>query len=373
MNMRRAPRRNTRMAGPSAKSGRRVGLFVALGGMVGALAIGASVLPLASAQVPVDPPAPVYYGVNLASGSFASNKLPGVHGKDYIYPTKAVAEPFRAMGMNTVRVPVTWERLQPVPLVALDEQEIERLDRVIADLGAFKSVIIDVHNYGRYRGIALDQPARSGAMLADLWTRLAERYKSNPRVAFGLMNEPHGMDSAAWRRMADQSVDAIRRTGARNLVLVPGTRWTGGHSWNAGGPKSNAAALSGFVDPGRNFVFEIHQYLDTDSSGTKKDCVGGKAGRKRLAGVTRWLREEKAQAILAEFGVPPTPTCLEELDDMMAFLRENGDVWVGWTYWAGGDWWGNYPYSIQPQDGRPKPQSEVLQRHIAGYRSSRGS
>ena len=55
---------------------------------------------------------------------------------------------------------------------------------------------------------------------------------------------------------------------------------------------------------------------------------------------------------------------------MMAFLRENGDVWVGWTYWAGGDWWGNYPYSIQPQDGRTKPQGEVLKRHIASYRSS---
>jgi endoglucanase len=357
---------------PPKKAGRprlRSTAYLSLGAFACAVSLAASLKPLASAQV-AQARAPIYYGVNLASGEFGPKKLPGVHGRDYVYPTKAVAEPFKAMGMNTIRVPVLWERLQHQPMGPLDPAEIERLDKTIADLSDFKSVIIDVHNYGRYQGVALDQEGRSGAMLADLWTKLAERYKGNRRVAFGLMNEPHGMDSAEWRRIVDQSVDAIRRTGARNLVLIPGTRWTGGHSWNSGGPKSNAATLSGFVDPGRNFVFEIHQYLDEDSSGTKKECVGGAAGRKRLAGVTRWLREESAQAILAEFGVPPTAKCLAELDDMLAYLRENGDVWVGWTYWAGGGWWGNYPFSIQPKDGRAKPQSEVLQRHIASYRNS---
>jgi endoglucanase len=344
-----------------------------ISGGLAAVAVAGLVMafPLASAQEQPRSAAPRYFGVNLPSGSFGSRKGPSVHGKDYIYPTGKIAQPFQAMGMNTVRLAFKWERLQPQPMGPLDPVELGLIERSIAELGQFDTIVLNVHNYARYRGTALDKPGRSGEMLADLWAKLAERYKGDRRIVFGIMNEPHGMSAAAWRGIADRTVAAIRRTGARNLVLVPGTRWTGGHSWNKGGPLSNAAVMSGFKDPANNFAFEIHQYLDADSSGTKKDCVGERVGRERLEEVTRWLRQQRAKGFLAEFGVPPTPVCLAALDDLMTFLRANGDVWVGWTYWAGGDWWGSYPFSIQPKDGVPKPQSAVLQRHIATYRGAR--
>lgn len=329
----------------------------------------ALVIPLASDDVKSKAAPPRYYGVNLPSASFAPKKLPGVHGKDYIYPTAKTAAPFAAMGMNTIRLAVRWERLQPQPFGPLSNNELRLLDKSINELGNFRTIILNIHNFARYHGTALDQPSRSGA-LADLWTKLAQRYKNDQRIAFGMMNEPHGMSASAWRMISDETLAAIRRTGARNLVLVPGTRWTGGHSWHAGGPTSNAAAMSGYSDPGRNFMFEIHQYLDPDSSGTKANCVREKIAQKRLAKVTQWLRDQKAKAILAEFGVAPTPVCLQSLDVMLQFLKDNGDVWAGWTYWAGGDWWGSYHHSIQPENG-PKPQAAVLRRHIESYRSGR--
>ena len=309
---------------------------------------------------------PRYYGVNLASGEFGSKKLPGVHGKDYIYPSAQTAAPFRAMGMNSVRVPVLWERLQPQLNGPLDPEEMALLDASLASLD-FKQVILDVHNYARYRGQPLSRSDGSGAALADLWTRLANRYKGKSQLAFGIMNEPHGIDATEWRAIAEATVAAIRRTGASNLVLIPGTRWTGGHSWHSGGPESNAVALAGFKDPGRNYAFEVHQYLDSNSSGTGS-CSGSSVGRARLEGVTRWLRQQGAKAVLGEFGADKTPTCLAALDDILSYLRENGDVWIGWNYWAAGDWWGGYPMSIQPSDGKEKPQSAVLRRHISSYR-----
>lgn len=333
----------------------------------GSLLAGILLLPSLAAQ-PRNPPAPRYFGVNLASASFAPDKLPGVHGQDYLYPTAAIARPFVAMGMNTARLPVLWERLQPRPFGPLNEDEVRRLDQSIADLRGFSTVIVDVHNYARHGGRPLDVQPASSNMLADLWSKLAQRYKSDPRVAFGIMNEPYGVDAKRWRAIADGTIVAIRQTGARNLILVPGTRWTGGHSWTTGGADSNARTLSGISDPADNMVIEMHQYLDADSSGTNKDCVAGKVGSRRLVAATNWLRKEGAKAILAEFGVPPTPACLEGLDDMLSYLRANGDVWVGWTYWAGGDWWGDYPYSIQPESGRSKPQAAILSRHIASYR-----
>lgn len=312
-------------------------------------------------------PTPRYHGVNLASAEFAPHKLPGVHGKDYIYPTKETAAPFAAKGMNSIRLPILWERIQPEMMGPLDEEEMKLLDASLADLGGFRQVILDVHNYARFNGKLLDPDGPSAAALPDLWRRLALRYKDRPQIAFGIMNEPYEISASDWRKIAEATTGAIRRTGARNLILVPGTRWSGGHSWDHGGSESNAAVMAGFRDPGGNFAYEIHQYLDSDSSGSKPGCSGPRIGRQRLEGVTRWLRQQRAQAILGEFGADKSPTCLAALDDMLSFLRENGDVWIGWNYWAGGDWWGDYPLTVQPDKGRERPQAAVLRRHVASY------
>lgn len=308
-------------------------------------------------------PPPRFRGVNLASAEFAPEKLPGIAGRDYIYPTKATAAPFAAMGMNSVRLPILWERIQPRPGQPLDPDELKRLDASLDDLAEFDQVIIGIHNYGRYRGEVLG----AADTLSDLWTRLAERYKGRPNIAFGIMNEPHGIPATTWREIAQTTTIAIRRTGSRNLILVPGANWTGGHSWFGGSDGPNSEALAGFTDPAGNFAFEIHQYLDADSSGSKKGCSGPRVGRERLDRVTGWLRQQNARAVLGEFGVDGSATCLAALDDLLGFLRSNGDVWIGWNYWAGGDWWGDYPLSIQPVNGKDRPQATVLRKHLAPY------
>jgi endoglucanase len=306
-----------------------------------------------------------WHGVNISGGEFAADTLPGKAGTNYVYPDAGVAEPFVAQGMDTVRMPILWERIQPEPFKPLSESEMAAIDQSLSALGGFGTIIIDIHNYGYYRKVRLDKAPDGKAMLADLWTRLAERYKGRANIAFGLMNEPYDIDALSWRKIVDGSVAAIRKTGAVNLILVPGTRWTGAHSWLSGGADSNAAAFEDFRDPGNNFLFELHQYLDGDSSGTKSDCVSETVGSERLAEVTTWLRDRKAGALLGEFGGGANPTCLAGLDDMLSYMDKNSDVWRGWTYWAGGPWWGDYPLSVQPgSDGKPKPQMDVLVRHI---------
>jgi endoglucanase len=325
---------------------------------------------LLAASPPASPPAagkPAYYGVNLASAEFAPEKIPGVYAKDYIYPSRQTGAPFLAAGMNSVRLPILWERIQPHALGPLDAAELARLDRSLAELDGFAMVILDPHNSARYRGQVLTKAPGSIELMPDLWRRLAEHYKGQPKIAFGLMNEPHDMDGKEWRAILDRTVLAIRATGAGNLLLVPGIRWTGGHSWFEGGDKSNAALLSGFTDPANNFLFEIHQYLDANSSGTSRQCAGRTIGRDRLVMLTQWLRREKAGAVLAEFGASSSAECLASLDDLLDFLDTHADVWRGWNYWAAGDWWGDYSYGIQPDGATDKPQMAVLRRHLARY------
>jgi endoglucanase len=303
-------------------------------------------------------------GVNLAGGEFNSAKKPGVYGKDYIYPDSKVATPFIQAGMKMVRVPILWERIQPSANKALNPTELKRLNQSIAQLDGFSIIVIDVHNYGKLRGVRLDRLSNGSAALADLWTRLATHYASKRDIAFGLMNEPNGIPPSRWRTMVDQSVRAIRATGARNLILVPGSAWTGAHSWLSGGNNSNAVAFQNFRDPGGNFAFEMHQYLDTDNSGTHSTCVDSTVAAQRLRPATNWLRQNRYRAYLGEFGAPANSACLRALSGLLTELYRSPDVWMGWSYWAGGGWWGNYPLNLQPSGNTPKPQMAVLKSFL---------
>lgn len=332
--------------------------------LLGSVAVGQASLRSGAADPARHAGPPPFGGINLATGSFAADKIPGRYGFDYLYPDRATAAPFLAAGMSAVRVPVIWERLQPQANGALDKAEMERLDASLHDMDGFRHIILDIHNYGDFHRQHITDTPELTAAFADLWSRLATRYRARPAIAFGLMNEPHGIPAVAWRRAADAAVAAIRRTGARNLILVPGTDWTGARNWTEG-TGSNAAAFAKFRDPARNFAFEMHLYLDADSSGTSPDCVGQDIGVERIRAATGWLRANGYRGFVGEFGSGPGPTCLAGLDRLVDFVSNNRDAWMGWTYWAAGAWWGDHFMSVQPgPDGRPKPQLQALARHL---------
>src|SRR4029078_11930417 len=70
-----------------------------------------------------------YTGVNISGGEFNDQSLPGEYARDYVYPEPATVAYFATKGMNIIRVPVRWERLQHQLEGSLDEQEVQRLDR----------------------------------------------------------------------------------------------------------------------------------------------------------------------------------------------------------------------------------------------------
>ncbi|MGH7336935.1 MAG: hypothetical protein ACREI7_05115, partial [Myxococcota bacterium] len=59
----------------------------------------------------------------------------------------------------------------------------------------------------------------------------------------------------------------------------------------------------------------------------------------------------------------------EALADMLAYIEDNADVWLGWTWWAGGPWWGDYMFTLEPQNlgqanETDRPQLAVMQPHL---------
>ena len=305
-------------------------------------------------------------GVNLAGADFGEGRLPGTFGIDYTYPTSSEVLYFKNKGMNFVRLPFRWERLQPELNQPFDSAELARLQNTVAEItNAGLTVLLDPHNYARYQGQLIGSAQVPHAAFADFWRRLATLYKSNPLVMFGLMNEPNTMPTETWVAAANVAIVAVRSAGASNFISVPGNGWTGAHSWTQNWyGTSNAVAMLLISDPINNLVFEAHQYLDVDSSGRSAICVSSTIGAERLAVFTNWLRTNRKRGLLGEFAGADNPTCNQAVSGMLDFMQSNADVWVGWSWWAAGPWWGNYIYSIEPSNGEDRPQMRLLTPYL---------
>ncbi|HEU6456061.1 MAG TPA: glycoside hydrolase family 5 protein, partial [Roseateles sp.] len=239
-------------------------------------------------------------GISLSSAEWGEKlPFPGVYGKDYVYPSVASTAYYQSRGMNLIRIGFRWERLQPVLNGELDAAELARLRDFVdgaTTRGLF--VLLDPHNYAAYKEISIGTPEVPVAAIADFWRRLALQFKDNPRVQFGLVNEPRNLPTETWGLAAQAAIDAIRKTGATNLVAVPGNGYTGAWSWFEskwyGTP--NAEIMGQVRDPLDRMVFEVHQYFDKDGSGTAPDCVSPGIGVERLQRFTAWLRAHKRRA-----------------------------------------------------------------------------
>jgi endoglucanase len=315
-----------------------------------------------------------FAGVNLAGAEFG--KIPGRHAYDYAYPPPETIDYYAGLGFNLIRVPLRWERLQPKLGAALAAEEQARLTAVIDRASAKgQSVIIDPHNYARRRveddswktEAFIGTEAVPTAAFADFWERIADAYKSKPGVIFGLMNEPAGLSADKWLPSANAAVASIRKTGAQNLILVPGVAFTGAHSWLSSGN----VQMQGIVDPGENFAFEVHQYLDRDSSGTTPQAMSATIGSERIRAFQDWARKNRVTALLGEFGAAENDLSLAALEDLCRTLEANSDVWIGWAAWAGGTWWPqDYFFNLGPtKDGRMKKQTQILAEHAQRVRS----
>jgi endoglucanase len=291
-------------------------------------------------------------GVNLAGAEFASGTF---------WPTSAEIDYFvTTKGMRIIRVPFLWERLQPSLNGALNTTQLANLQTLVNyATSAGATVVIDPHNYARYNGNLIGSTAVPNAAFANFWDRLARTFGGNSRVVFGLMNEPNTMPTEQWRDAANAGIAAIRATGASNLILVPGNAWTGAHSWSQnwyGTP--NAQVMLGITDPSNNFAFELHQYFDSDYSGTSASCTAGN-GAAQLSGVTAWLRANNRKGYLGELAGGNNAACRTAIESALNHLSANNDVWIGWSWWAAGPQWGNYIFTLEPTNNYTQDAAQM--------------
>ena len=314
-----------------------------------------------------------FAGINLAGGEFGT--VPGKLDTDYAYPNRASVDGFAREGFNLIRLPFRWERLQPELGGELVRKEVEQIQDIVTyAAGRGMTTVLDTHNYAKRRlagdGWRNDHSIGSREVPAEAFAnfcgRLAGVFKTSDTVMFGIMNEPADIDARTWLHAANISAAAIRGAGAEQTLCVPGVNFTGAHSW----ARSGNEIMSAFVDPAANFVIEVHQYFDSNSSGTSGEAVDARIGSKRIAAFAEWARSKRLKAFLGEFAGGRDPVSLAALDDICATMRDDPDVWLGWAAWAGGAWWpDDYFFTLEPgKDGKSRPQMQVLSRHARELR-----
>jgi endoglucanase len=354
-------------------------------------------------------------GTNLSGLEWAKPALRRTEGTqpnlNFTVPRKADVAWLAAEGFRKNRLPIQWELLQPM---LHDTRANAQVRALVGEPGEFHAgyaqyitdvldahaavgarCIIDLHNYARYQDFAfqgdgsvrgLKSPPSplqraftedgsqvqerifalaTGATLtqahfADFWRRAAARWKDHPGFGgYGLMNEPHdlprpgqtvaseggGEDLTIWPAYARAAIDAIRAIDRANPIYVAGNEWSSAMAMPTRNP--------GFPLQGENLVYEVHMYLDSQSSGHWFDFESEKAknfsagvGRRPIdmdTGVNRlrpsieWAREHGLQVALTEVGMPiDDPRWEEMFTRACSYAVSNGcEVmsWMGGSHW----------------------------------------
>ena len=299
---------------------------------------------------------------------------------------------FASKGMTTIRFLFSWEGMQsslmgPIPAAPNGNYRLyfDRYKNIVDYATNVKGMQVIVEpwqadtNGGaggpRWRGGLVGTAAVPMAAWQDFWTKFAGIYAGNPRVSFGLVNEPNTMSTLGWWAIAQVGIDAIRAAGASQRIFVPGNGYTAASTWVIANAfydtdpvkRSNAYGWLNANGPGMpindpldKLVVEVHTYLDPFEGGSSTEITSITAAREHLAVVVNEARLRGYKVYLGELGffanVAIAPAAWA---DFIAYFEANQDVLIGFTWWAGGapGWWddvaanGGGHFAITPTNG----------------------
>ncbi|KUJ21983.1 glycoside hydrolase [Mollisia scopiformis] len=303
-----------------------------------------------------------FLGVNESGAEFGSTDIPGTLGTDYTWPNTSAIQILMDKGMNIFRIPFLMERLaQGTMTASLDATYLAALKTTVEFITtAGGHAIVDPHNFGRYDGTIFT----STSDFQTFWTNVATEFATNDNVIFDCNNEFHDEPSNTVVADLNQAcIDGVRAAGATTqYIFVEGTSYTGAWTWVSSG---NSVAMANLTDPSDKIVYEMHQYLDSDGSGTSATCVSTTIGAERIAAATSWLQENGKKGIIGEFAGGANSDCETAVTGMLDALAAASDVWMGALWWGGGPWWGDYIYSMEPPSGTAYvPYIDILTKYI---------
>ncbi|KAH9948197.1 glycoside hydrolase superfamily [Amylocystis lapponica] len=295
-------------------------------------------------------------GVNTAGYDF-SVATDGTYSGTFAVPPSYEYAHFSGEGANLYRIPFAWQLMTPTLGGDINTTFFDQYNTTVQQALASSSTayaIVDLHNYARWNGDIIGQGGPTNAQYASIWTQLADLYGSNDRLIFGLMNEPHDLDVPTWAESVQYVVNAVRSAGATNYLLLPGSNYTSA----AAMPTVAGPYLVNITDPlggTGKLLLDVHQYLDSDNSGTHSTCVTNNT-EVLSTFVTFLTANGNRQAILSETGGGNTASCETDLGQELAYVKSAYPSLVGFSVWAAGAFDTSYVLSVTPDtNGTDQP------------------
>lgn len=310
---------------------------------------------------------PILTGTNIAGAEWVWNSaFSPKEGTNYQTISNQDADYLHSKGMNFGRFLFSWELMQPTLNGNLSLDGYANVVKAKVDLLTNKGlyVMLEPHggssaNFVRYKGNVVGSAAVPNSSFADFWTKMAVLFQGNPRVIFGLGNEPNNIGTMQWFDAAQAAITGIRSVGSTNFIMVNGNGWSQPGGWNdtwydtsTGTKVSNATGWSTLKDPINSLIVSVHAYFDKEGGGNATDIVSTDIICQRLQPVLTWARSKGLKVHLSEFGCTATaPGAQAAVAATCNFLKSNSDVFIGWAWWAYGppSWWGSYDFTLCPK------------------------
>lgn len=309
-------------------------------------------------------------GVNRSGGEFMCVQGRGIFdGPVDDASVKAIAD----WNANTVRIPLNeecWLGLSNIMPEYAGANYINAVKDLVAKVKANgMTPMLELHwSYGQYTGnsagcsdvhASCQKPMPDMQYTPSFWTSVANTFKDDPTVAFDLFNEPYpdratSTTTQAWQCWRDGGtcpgigyevagmqdlVDAIRNTGAKNLILAGGLAYSNDLSqWLTYKP----------TDPAGNLAAAWHVY-------NFNTCSNESCWNSTLAPVAA-----QVPLLAGEIG---ENTCSHGfVDQVMKWFDDRGLSYLGWTW---NTWDCNTgPALISGYDGTPTAYGIGLRDHL---------
>ncbi|WP_458246478.1 cellulase family glycosylhydrolase [Streptomyces sp. MAI_2237] len=309
-------------------------------------------------------------GVNRSGGEFMCVQGRGIwDGPVDDAAIKAIAD----WKVNAVRIPLNeecWLGLSDIKSEYGGAAYINAVKDLVARVEAHgMTPIVELHwTYGQYTGnsagcsdvhATCQKPMPDAQYTPSFWTSVANTFKGDRAVAFDLFNEPYpdratSTTTQAWQCWRDGGtcpgigyqvagmqdlIDAVRATGARNVVLAGGLAYSNDLSqWLTYRPS----------DPAGNLVAAYHGY-------NFNSCASESCWNSTLAPVAA-----QVPLVAGEIG---ENTCSHGfVDRVMKWFDDHSLSYLGWT-WNTWDC-SSGPSLISQYDGTPTSYGIGLRDHL---------
>jgi len=146
------------------------------------------------------------------------------------YITESDIAYIASLGMDHIRLGFDQLVLEEAPGV-YREEIFQHIDNFIGWCKKYNlNVVLNLHKaVGNYCDIKeevelLDDDGLQDRFVA-LWLAMENRYHSDNRIAFELLNEVRNVDPAKWNALADKTIAAIRSQNKDRIIILGSIRW----------------------------------------------------------------------------------------------------------------------------------------------------